>query len=97
MQCHFQLHLLFSFPLQGGWHWSFSKTQLQTQQTFFKKKNSDMAPKLQSKTLETKAQSCPPSAEFPVEAAAESSGEDVPDRMVSISFRDCKNTALKSF
>lgn len=56
-----------------------------------------MAPKLQSKTLETKAQSCPPSAEFPVEAAAESSGEDVPDRMVSISFCDCKNTALKSF
>lgn len=67
-------------------HW------LQTQQTSNggqgceKKTNkkqtlSDMAPKFQSKTLETKAQTCPPSeAGFSAEVAAESSGEDVPDR-----------------
>jgi len=54
-----------------------------------------MAPKLQSKTLETKAQTCPSfEAGFSVEAAAESSGEDVPDRTAWISFQDCKNTAL---
>lgn len=41
-----------------------------------------MAPKLQSKILETKAQTCPPSEEeFPAEAVAESSREDVPHRM----------------
>ena len=50
-----------------------------------------MAPKLQSKTLETKAQTCPPSeAGFSAEAAAESSGEDVPDRRHESASRTVK-------
>lgn len=50
-----------------------------------------MAPKLQSKTLETKAQTCPPSeAGFSAEAAAESSGEDVPDRRHGSASRTVK-------
>lgn len=85
-----------------SWHWSFSThtgyrhSKLQIREKKKKKNNlSDMAPKLQSKTLETKAQTCPPfEAGFSAEAAAESSGEDVPDRTAWISFQDCKNTAL---
>lgn len=63
-----------------------------TQQNKTKQKNlSDMAPKLQSKTLETKAQTCPPSeAGFSAEAAAESSREDVPDRRHGSASRTVK-------
>lgn len=84
-------------PTPGGWHWSFSTHTGYNTANFFKKSaiwhlNSKV------KYWKQKAQTCPPSEElFPAEAAAESSREDVPDRMTWISFCDCKNTALKSF
>lgn len=47
-----------------------------------------MAPKLQSKTLETKAQTCPLyEAQFPQKAAAESSGQAVPVRVAGSGSR----------
>lgn len=47
-----------------------------------------MAPKLQSKTLETKAQTCPLyEAQFPQKAAAESSGQAVPARVAGSGSR----------
>lgn len=70
-------------PHPRSWHWSFSthtgykhsKLQIREEKkpkNKTKQKNlSDMAPKLQSKILETKAQTCPPSeAGFSAEAAA---------------------------
>lgn len=75
-------------------HW------LQTQQTLNKgkkkkKKTQDMAPKLQSKTLETKAQTCPLyEAKFPQKAVAESSGQAVPARVAGIRVQGCQHTAL---
>lgn len=47
-----------------------------------------MAPKLQSKTLETKAQTCPLNeATLPQKAVAESSGQAVPARVAGIRSR----------
>ena len=54
-----------------------------------------MAPKLQSKTLETKAQTCPLyEAKFPQKAVAESSVQAVPARVAGIRVQGCQHTAL---
>lgn len=54
-----------------------------------------MAPKLQSKTLETKAQTCPLyEAKLPQKAVAESSGQAVPARVAGIRVQGCQHTAL---
>lgn len=54
-----------------------------------------MAPKLQSKTLETKAQTCPLyEATLPQKAVAESSGQAVPARVAGIRVQGCQHTAL---
>lgn len=98
--CQFLL-LPLTFPPHPprSWHWSFSthtgykhsKLQIREEKKTTKQNLSDMAPKLQSKTLETKAQTCPPSeAGFSAEAAAESSGEDVPDRRHGSASRTVK-------
>lgn len=98
MQCQFRMWLLLSllYPLPPPQWLALVLLNTHWLQHSKLKKITNMAPKLQNKTLETKAQTCPPSEEFPGEAAAESSG-DVSDRMTCISFHDCKNTALKSF
>lgn len=54
-----------------------------------------MAPKLQSKTLETKAQTCPLyEAKLPQKAVAGSSGQAVPARVAGIRVQGCQHTAL---
>lgn len=95
MQCQFRMCLLLSLLYSPPQWLALVLLNTHGLQHSKLKKITNMAPKLQSKTLETKAQTCPPSEEFPGEAVAESSG-DVSDRMTCISFHDCKNTALKS-
>lgn len=76
MQYQFQIAFTDSLPLPPVAGIGPSQHTLITNTANFKI-ISNMAPKLQSKTLETKAQTCPPfEDEFPAEAAAESSGDE---------------------